>query len=256
MVKGNSGSNKKLSDEEAEQLLLNYLNEQMRPYNINDLMNNLHNAISKTKCLTLLNKLTNEKKIHAKQFGKSNIWVCNDPREKKDSKEDSNDDDDDDDDVEGCENKNKNNEKNEVTTIVTKQEQITAIREEITTLAQEKQDLENYCTEYTEYIYGKDELTFKINNLKIQAEDKKQKLDKLEQAFIQLQNKYLQDKESADSFNTVESINMKIKQEGKKIRVLTVGYKNCIDLIKEIANVKTNDKLDDFLYDELGLERV
>lgn len=253
MAKDNTGSNKKLSDKEAEQLLLNYLDEQMRPYNVNDLMNNLHNAIPKTKCLALLNKLTNEKKIHAKQFGKSYIWVCNDPREKKDSKQNDRNASDD---VESCENRNGNDEKKEITAIVTKQEQITAIREEIATLTQEKQDLEHYCTEYTEYIYDKDELAAKIIDLKMQAENKKQKLDNLEQAFIQLQNKYLQDKKSGDSFDTVESINIKIKQESKKIKVLTIGYKNCISLVKDIINVKTNDKLDDFLYEELGLEKV
>lgn len=230
MAKDNSGTSKKLSDEEAERLLLNYLNEQMRPYNINDLISNLHNAIPKTKCLVLLNKLTNDKKIHAKQFGKSNIWVCNDPREE-------------------------NNEK-DVKIMVTKQEQIAAVKKEITTLIQKKQELEDYCTEYTDYIYDKDKLMARIKDLQTQTGDKKEKLANLEQDFVKMQKKYLQIKDNETALSSVESINIKIKQEGKKFKVLNNGYKNCIDLIKDIFSLKINDKLDNFLYDELGLERV
>lgn len=64
-------------DSPAETLILNYLNENYKPFAINDIIQNLHNAVSKTNAVRALDNLVNEKRILCKQFGKISIYVRN-----------------------------------------------------------------------------------------------------------------------------------------------------------------------------------
>lgn len=70
-------------------MILNYLNENYKPFAINDIIQNLHNAVSKANAVKALEVLVEEKKINCKQFGKISIYVRNEIQleENRDSKD-------------------------------------------------------------------------------------------------------------------------------------------------------------------------
>jgi len=67
----------KVSDKEAEKIILSYLEKQNRPFNALTLYENLHGAVGKTQANKLLTSLAESKKITAKEFGKQKIFWRN-----------------------------------------------------------------------------------------------------------------------------------------------------------------------------------
>lgn len=61
-------------------IILKYLNNQNRPYNTNDISNNLHNAVGKTSVQKHLNALVEKNLITGKTFGKQTIYFANQVR--------------------------------------------------------------------------------------------------------------------------------------------------------------------------------
>ncbi|SCV04155.1 LAMI_0H13850g1_1 [Lachancea mirantina] len=66
-----------LKGDEAENLIEEYLTEQYRPFALNDIIQNLHNKVSRTNAQRALENLTNDNRIICKPFGKVMIYVCN-----------------------------------------------------------------------------------------------------------------------------------------------------------------------------------
>ncbi len=62
---------------EAEKTILEYLEQQYRPYSVNDIIQNLHGNISKAAAVKALENLTAENKIVTKVLGKMSISVAN-----------------------------------------------------------------------------------------------------------------------------------------------------------------------------------
>lgn len=65
-------------DTDNEQLIENYLNEQYKPFVINDLISNLHNKIKKTAMLKCLDSLIEKDKILVFAFGKTLVYAGKD----------------------------------------------------------------------------------------------------------------------------------------------------------------------------------
>ncbi|KAF9578089.1 hypothetical protein BGW38_006313, partial [Lunasporangiospora selenospora] len=59
----------------AEKLVLEYLIKQNRPYSVTDIVNNLHNAVSKTECQKAVNALVDKELVITKLYGKQAIYV-------------------------------------------------------------------------------------------------------------------------------------------------------------------------------------
>ncbi|CAG9316865.1 unnamed protein product [Blepharisma stoltei] len=64
-----------LTDEEAA--VLDYMVRQNRPYSALNVTDNLRGAVKKTNCAKVLDRLTELKKIQAKDFGKARIYLVN-----------------------------------------------------------------------------------------------------------------------------------------------------------------------------------
>ncbi|CAR30414.1 Hop2p [Lachancea thermotolerans CBS 6340] len=62
---------------EAESIIESYLIEQYRPFAVNDIIQNLHNKVSRTNTIKALESLTKQQRITCKTFGKIAIYVCN-----------------------------------------------------------------------------------------------------------------------------------------------------------------------------------
>ncbi|KAH3901758.1 Hop2p SCDLUD_001534 [Saccharomycodes ludwigii] len=63
--------------EDAKLLIHKYLNEQRRPYGINDIVVNLRNKVNKPTAIKILDELVANGEIQCKLFGKANIYYCN-----------------------------------------------------------------------------------------------------------------------------------------------------------------------------------
>ncbi|SCV00103.1 LANO_0F05204g1_1 [Lachancea nothofagi CBS 11611] len=61
----------------AEDIIESYLIEQYRPFAVNDIVQNLHNKMSKTNAVKALESLVKQQRITCKLFGKIAIYVCN-----------------------------------------------------------------------------------------------------------------------------------------------------------------------------------
>ncbi|SCV02603.1 LAME_0H03246g1_1 [Lachancea meyersii CBS 8951] len=62
---------------EAEDIVEAYLVEQYRPFAVNDIVQNLHNCMTKTNAVKALESLVKQNRITCKMFGKIAIYVCN-----------------------------------------------------------------------------------------------------------------------------------------------------------------------------------
>jgi len=64
----------KASDQEAEDVVLEYLQKQNRPYNAIMLYENLHGAVGKTQAVKILQELADKGIITSKEFGKQKLF--------------------------------------------------------------------------------------------------------------------------------------------------------------------------------------
>lgn len=65
-----------VSDKEGYHLILNYMNEQNRPYSHNNVYDNLHKQVKKTSVSKILDNLADEGKLQRKEFGKTKIFLA------------------------------------------------------------------------------------------------------------------------------------------------------------------------------------
>lgn len=73
MAKAKAGE--KFTDTEISKILLDYFNKQMKPYAINDILNNLNLMSYKKQVVSLLDQLTIDQRLVSKSFGKSQVWI-------------------------------------------------------------------------------------------------------------------------------------------------------------------------------------
>ncbi|CCF58955.1 hypothetical protein KAFR_0F03590 [Kazachstania africana CBS 2517] len=64
--------------DEAEDIIEQYLKTQFKPFAINDIVQNLHNKVSKSVTLKALDSLVASEKIMSRTFGKVIIYSCKD----------------------------------------------------------------------------------------------------------------------------------------------------------------------------------
>ncbi|CAG8484879.1 11329_t:CDS:2 [Paraglomus occultum] len=62
---------------DGEQLVVDYLRKQNRPYSATDIVNNLHGAITKTVAQKALNALAEKGEVTHKPYGKQSVYVIN-----------------------------------------------------------------------------------------------------------------------------------------------------------------------------------
>jgi len=75
MVKDKEKEKKvKVSDKEAENLIIDYLEKQNRPYSAIMLFENLHGAVGKTQAVKVLQDLAERSIITSKEFGKQKLF--------------------------------------------------------------------------------------------------------------------------------------------------------------------------------------
>jgi hypothetical protein len=67
---------KVLSETDAKTVLLNYINDQNRPYSVIQLHDNLHGSIPRTRLQQLLDRFVADDTIKCKVFGKSQIYFA------------------------------------------------------------------------------------------------------------------------------------------------------------------------------------
>lgn len=68
---------KKVSaEDEATDIVLQYLKKKNRPFNSTDLFNNLHGAVGKSQLVKILTSLVQDKQINGKTYGKSLVYVA------------------------------------------------------------------------------------------------------------------------------------------------------------------------------------
>lgn len=73
MVKSKAAE--KFTDLQIKDILYDYFNKQMKPYAINDILNNLNLTSNRKQVLISLDHLTESGKLVSKKFGKSTVWV-------------------------------------------------------------------------------------------------------------------------------------------------------------------------------------
>eukprot|EP01118_Nematostelium_gracile_P000527 TRINITY_DN10593_c0_g1_i1.p1 TRINITY_DN10593_c0_g1~~TRINITY_DN10593_c0_g1_i1.p1 ORF type:complete len:231 (-),score=64.50 TRINITY_DN10593_c0_g1_i1:71-763(-) len=64
----------KISDKEAEKMILKYLQTQNRPYNSQTLFDNLHGAVGKTQVGKVMGDMADRNVIASKEFGKQKLF--------------------------------------------------------------------------------------------------------------------------------------------------------------------------------------
>lgn len=64
----------KISDKEAEKIIIDYLEKQNRPYNSQTLIDNLHGTVGKSQANKVLQALCDSNKLFSKEFGKAKLF--------------------------------------------------------------------------------------------------------------------------------------------------------------------------------------
>ncbi|KAL6926910.1 hypothetical protein ACO0SA_003993 [Hanseniaspora valbyensis] len=223
----NTNKTKKFSDEEMQSILLEYFNKQIRPYSINDILNNLYLTSKKTQVAKNLELLTEEGKLYSKKIGKSTIWTfAYDP---------------------------KNNEEGRGGNLIDYEVQLKIISDELVTLELEKNNLEEFLIEFKSYVLDEYELQDNIESLNKTIESYKIKLQDLKSKSEKLKNKNNNENGKPDHGNVlIEKI-----QKSQKV------FKKCLNFEKILKNsiltivptIKKTD-LNKYILDEVGCDEV
>ena len=73
----NQPEKKMMNEKEAYEAVLKYMEQQNRPYSIQNIMDNMHGRIPKKICENVLDKLVNQNHLNCKEFGKAKIYLAN-----------------------------------------------------------------------------------------------------------------------------------------------------------------------------------
>lgn len=68
---------KMMNEKEAYEAVMKYMEQQNRPYSVQNIMDNMHGRIPRKICETVLDRLTKEEHLVCKEFGKAKVYLAN-----------------------------------------------------------------------------------------------------------------------------------------------------------------------------------
>lgn len=221
MVKSKAAE--KFTDLQIKDILYDYFNKQMKPYAINDILNNLNLTSNRKQVLTSLDHLTESGKLVSKKFGKSTVWVI-------------------------ALNKDDNNQ--EEFSLNKIKDDLHVINEKISQVTSTKNSFLAKKQKFSQFIQDPDELKTALMSIQTSIEKKSLLkaaiMKKIETIKVSKTNQDVDSKE----------INKMIKQIKKKIKILIGIEKTLSDMILFCVASLKKSNLKDFLIDEIGYEQV
>ena len=221
MVKSKAAE--KFTDLQIKDILYDYFNKQMKPYAINDILNNLNLTSNRKQVLTSLDHLTESGKLVSKKFGKSTVWVI-------------------------ALNKDDNNQ--EEFSLNKLKDDLHVINEKISQVTSTKNSFLAKKQKFSQFIQDPDELKTALMSIQTSIEKKSLLktaiMKKIETMKVSKTNQDVDSKE----------INKMIKQIKKKIKILIGIEKTLSDMILFCVPSLKKSNLKDFLIDEIGYEQV
>lgn len=221
MVKSKAAE--KFTDLQIKDILYDYFNKQMKPYAINDILNNLNLTSNRKQVLISLDHLTESGKLVSKKFGKSTVWVI-------------------------ALNKDDNNQ--EEFSLNKIKDDLHVINEKISQVTSTKNSFLAKKQKFSQFIQDPDELKTALMSIQTSIEKKSLLktaiMKKIETIKVSKTNQDVDSKE----------INKMIKQIKKKIKILIGIEKTLSDMILFCVPSLKKSNLKDFLIDEIGYEQV
>lgn len=221
MVKSKAAE--KFTDLQIKDILYDYFNKQMKPYAINDILNNLNLTSNRKQVLTSLDHLTESGKLVSKKFGKSTVWVI-------------------------ALNKDDNNQ--EEFSLNKIKDDLHVINEKISQVTSTKNSFLAKKQKFSQFIQDPDELKTALMSIQTSIEKKSLLktaiMKKIETIKVSKTNQDVDSKQ----------INKMIKQIKKKIKILIGIEKTLSDMILFCVPSLKKSNLKDFLIDEIGYEQV
>lgn len=221
MVKSKAAE--KFTDLQIKNILYDYFNKQMKPYAINDILNNLNLTSNRKQVLTSLDHLTESGKLVSKKFGKSTVWVI-------------------------ALNKDDNNQ--EAFSLNKIKDDLHLINEKISQVTSTKNSFLAKKQKFSQFIQDPDELKTALMSIQTNIEKKSLLkaaiMKKIETIKVSKTNQDVDSKE----------INKMIKQIKKKIKILIGIEKTLSNMILFCVPSLKKSNLKDFLIDEIGYEQV
>ena len=221
MVKSKAAE--KFTDLQIKDILYDYFNKQMKPYAINDILNNLNLTSNRKQVLISLDHLTESGKLVSKKFGKSTVWVI-------------------------ALNKDDNNQ--EEFSLNKLKDDLHVINEKISQVTSTKNSFLAKKQKFSQFIQDPDELKTALMSIQTSIEKKSLLnaaiMKKIETIKVSKTNQDVDSKE----------INKMIKQIKKKIKILIGIEKTLSDMILFCVPSLKKSNLKDFLIDEIGYEQV
>ena len=221
MVKSKAAE--KFTDLQIKNILYDYFNKQMKPYAINDILNNLNLTSNRKQVLTSLDHLTESGKLVSKKFGKSTVWVI-------------------------ALNKDDNNQ--EEFSLNKLKDDLHVINEKISQVTSTKNSFLAKKQKFSQFIQDPDELKTALMSIQTSIEKKSLLktaiMKKIETIKVSKTNQDVDSKQ----------INKMIKQIKKKIKILIGIEKTLSDMILFCVPSLKKSNLKDFLIDEIGYEQV
>ena len=221
MVKSKAAE--KFTDLQIKDILYDYFNKQMKPYAINDILNNLNLTSNRKQVLISLDHLTESGKLVSKKFGKSTVWVI-------------------------AFNKDGNNQ--EEFSLNKIKDDLHVINEKISQVTSTKNSFLAKKQKFSQFIQDPDELKTALMSTQTNIEKKSLLkaaiMKKIETIKVSKTNQDVDSKE----------INKMIKQIKKKIKILIGIEKTLSEMILFCVPSLKKSNLKDFLIDEIGYEQV
>lgn len=221
MVKSKAAE--KFTDLQIKDILYDYFNKQMKPYAINDILNNLNLTSNRKQVLISLDHLTESGKLVSKKFGKSTVWVI-------------------------ALNKDDNNQ--EEFSLNKIKDDLHVINEKISQVTSTKNSFLAKKQKFSQFIQDPDELKTALMSIQTSIEKKSLLkaaiMKKIETIKVSKTNQDVDSKQ----------INKMIKQIKKKIKILIGIEKTLSDMILFCVPSLKKSNLKDFLIDEIGYEQV
>ena len=221
MVKSKAAE--KFTDLQIKDILYDYFNKQMKPYAINDILNNLNLTSNRKQVLISLDHLTESGKLVSKKFGKSTVWVI-------------------------AFNKDGNNQ--EEFSLNKIKDDLHVINEKISQVTSTKNSFLAKKQKFSQFIQDPDELKTALMSIQTSIEKKSLLktaiMKKIETIKVSKTNQDVDSKE----------INKMIKQIKKKIKILIGIEKTLSNMILFCVPSLKKSNLKDFLIDEIGYEQV
>ncbi|KAL6934116.1 hypothetical protein ACO0OL_002653 [Hanseniaspora opuntiae] len=215
----------KLTDTEISTILLDYFNKQMKPYAINDILNNLNLMSCKKQVVALLDQLTNEQKLVSKQFGKSQVWIFAFPSDV-------------------CTENVGSTDRNKI------KEDLSALNKTILEFTAKKKELLAKKHIFSQFVQDTDVLKHALDDTEVSINKKLLIKEEVSKTIAEIKN--TRSKDDAD----FEKINAAMKLANKKAKALLSVERVLKSTILTFSPNLTKKNLNKFLIDEIGCESI